>query len=221
MLQLMLVAVMAYLLGSVPFGFLVGRARGVDLRKVGSGNIGSTNIYRALGLRTALGVFALDAGKGLVATRVLSLVGDGTWNVTYVRLLAALAVILGSVASVFMRFRGGKGVATGAGAFLGLEPLATAISIAIWAGLVAGLHIVSVGSLAAAAALPILIAVLNRSQGLHNPAFYLALVVTGVVFASHRSNIRRLVNGTEKHITRSGTAAPEPGQARKPGQEQT
>jgi glycerol-3-phosphate acyltransferase PlsY len=220
MIRLGLVVVMSYIVGSIPFGFLVGRARGVDLRKVGSGNIGSTNIYRALGLKTALGVFALDAGKGLVATRVLSLAGAGAWDVVYVRLVAALAVILGSVASIFMGFRGGKGVATGAGAFLGLEPLAATLAIAIWTGLVAAFKIVSVGSLAAAAALPVLIIVLNRSQGLSNPTLYLALGVVGLVFVSHRSNVRRLLRGTEKRIGRSGTSEPGAGSTREPGEEQ-
>jgi len=202
MARLALVAVLAYLVGSVPFGFLVGRARGVDLRKVGSGNVGSTNVYRALGLRVALFVFALDAGKGLVATRLISMIGAGVLDATYMRLIAALAVMLGSVAGVFMRFRGGKGVATGAGVFLGLAPLATVISIAAWAALVAATRIVSVGSLAAAAVLPALVGALASQGYVRNPVFYLALVVAGIVFVSHRSNIGRLLQGRENRVGR-------------------
>jgi acyl phosphate:glycerol-3-phosphate acyltransferase len=206
MMRLILMGVIAYVVGSVPFGFLVGKARGVDLRTVGSGNIGSTNIYRALGLRMALLVFALDAGKGLVATRLVAMLGEGPLDVAYTRIIAGLAVIVGSVASVFMRFRGGKGVATGAGVFLGLEPAATGIAIALWAGLVAAFNIVSVGSLAAAVALPLLIAALSGGGTARNPAFYLSLVVAAVVIVSHRSNIRRLVKGQEKRVGRQRSA---------------
>lgn len=206
MIRLVLVAVVAYLVGSIPFGFLVGRVRGIDLRTVGSGNVGSTNIYRALGLRVALMVFALDAGKGLVGARLVPLLGAGALSPVYVRFVGALAVILGSVASVFMRFRGGKGVATGAGAFLGVEPLATVIAIALWAALVAISKIVSVGSLAAAAALPFLVAGLSAAGASHNPVFYLALVVAALVFVSHRSNIARLLRGEEKRVGRQRDA---------------
>jgi glycerol-3-phosphate acyltransferase PlsY len=195
-------AVVAYLVGSIPFGFIIGRARGVDLRTTGSGNIGSTNIYRALGLKVALLVFALDAGKGIFGTRLVAMLGAGTLDITYVRLIAAMAVILGSVASVFMRFRGGKGVATGAGVFLGLEPLATLIAIGLWAGLVGAFKIVSVGSLAASAALPFLVAAFGSEGSSRNPVFYLSLVVAGLVFASHRANIGRLLQGKEKRVGR-------------------
>lgn len=206
MLRLILMAVVAYLVGSIPFGFMIGRARGVDLRTTGSGNIGSTNIYRALGLKVALVVFALDAGKGIVGTRLVAMLGDGTLAVASLRFIAALAVILGSMASVFMRFRGGKGVATGAGVFLALEPVATVIAIALWAGLVAAFKIVSIGSLAAAAALPLLVAVLSSMGSFRNPVFYLALVVAGLIFASHRSNIGRLLQGREKKVGRQRSA---------------
>lgn len=206
MLRLILMAVVAYLVGSIPFGFMIGRARGVDLRTTGSGNIGSTNIYRALGLKVALVVFALDAGKGIVGTRLVAMLGDGTLDAASLRFIAALAVILGSMASVFMRFRGGKGVATGAGVFLALEPVATVIAIALWAGLVAAFKIVSIGSLAAAAALPLLVAVLSSMGSFRNPVFYLALVVAGLIFASHRSNIGRLLQGREKRVGRQRSA---------------
>jgi len=206
MIQIILMAVVAYLVGSIPFGFMIGRARGVDLRRTGSGNIGSTNIYRALGLKVALVVFALDAGKGIVGTRLVAMLGDGTLDAASLRFIAALAVILGSMASVFMRFRGGKGVATGAGVFLALEPVATVIGIVLWAGLVAAFKIVSVGSLAAAAALPLLVAVLSSKGSFRNPVFYLALVVAGLIFASHRSNIGRLLQGREKRVGRQRSA---------------
>ena len=208
--------VISYLLGSIPFGFIVAKARRVDLRKVGSGNIGSTNIYRALGLRTALLVFALDAGKGFIGTRVVPALAPAGPDVNHLRFVCALAVVLGSVASIFMRFKGGKGVATGAGVFLGLVPLAAAISIARWAGLVAAFKYVSVASLAAACALPILVASLDKGPYAYDPVFYLAVAVAVIVFVSHRSNIRRLLLGQEHRVRRTRHSADEPrGQAAK------
>jgi len=194
--------VLAYLIGSVPFGFLVGKARGVDLRQVGSGNIGSTNIYRALGLRIAVMVFLLDAGKGLLATRGLPILAAGGTDIGYVRLACGLAVIVGSVASIFMRLKGGKGVATGAGVFLGLAPLAAVLCIGVWAALVAAFKYVSLGSLVAAALLPLLVALFNRPGYYRNPVFYLALAVAAVVIVRHRSNIARLAAGEEHKVGR-------------------
>jgi glycerol-3-phosphate acyltransferase PlsY len=202
MMRVAIPLVVSYLLGSIPFGFLVAKAKRIDLRQVGSGNIGSTNIYRALGLRAAILVFALDAGKGFVGTRLVPALGPAGLDVSHLRFICALAVVLGSVASIFMRFKGGKGVATGAGVFLGLAPLAAAISIAIWAGLVAIFRYVSLGSLAAACALPILVACFGSQTYAHDPVFYLAVAVAAIVFLSHRSNIRRLLSGREQRVRR-------------------
>lgn len=206
MLHPAILAVTAYLIGSVPFGYLVAKARGVDLRQVGSGNIGSTNIYRAFGLRIAVLVFLLDAGKGLLATRGLPAMSAGGTDVAYVRLICGLAVVLGSVASIFMRFKGGKGVATGAGVFLGLAPLAAVLCIAVWAALVAAFKYVSLGSLAAATLLPILVALLDRPGYSRSPVFYLALVVACVVIVRHRSNMGRLLSGKEHKVGRGARA---------------
>lgn len=202
MLSVALLALAAYCLGAVPFGYLVARARHVDLTAVGSGNIGSTNIYRALGLKAALLVFALDAGKGFVGTRIIPLVWQAGLEPGPMRLVCAMAVVLGSVASVFLRFRGGKGVATGAGAFLGLAPMATGISIAVWAILVALTRYVSLASLVAATLLPILLAALDSSAGGLSPVFYLSVAVAVVVFVRHRSNLRRLLAGRENRVGR-------------------
>ena len=210
MLGILLLAGVSYLIGSIPFGFLVGRAKGIDLRTVGSGNIGSTNVYRALGLGTAILVFALDAGKGFAGTRIVPMLGASAWDAGYVRLICAAATILGSVAGVFMRFRGGKGVAAGAGVFLGLAPLPTGICLGIWVGLVALTKYVSVGSLAAAASLPVLVAAFNRFEYSHDPVFYLAAAVAAVVFVRHRANLKRLADGTENRVggKRPGTVTP-------------
>ncbi len=193
----------AYLVGSIPFGYLVARARGVDLTKMGSGNIGATNVYRALGLKTALGVFALDVAKGFAGTRVIPLLTRHTFETSTFNLICGLAVILGAVGSVFMRFKGGKGVASGVGVFLGLAPLATAMSLGIWAIVVSISRYVSLGSLIGAIALPMLVAILGKHGATHDPVFYLAVVIMIIVIIRHRSNIRRLVNGTESKIGRS------------------
>ena len=194
--------VAAYLLGSVPIGFMVGKARGVDLRRVGSGNTGTTNVYRALGLRIALVVFALDACKGLVAARLLpALVSSGEPAVRLgVRL--GIAVIVGSLASVFMRFRGGKGVAVAVGVFIGLVPLETAICLALWAVLVLIFKYVSLGSICGAVALPVLVAVFGSGRPAANPVFYLSVAAAALVVLTHRSNIKRLLSGTENRIGR-------------------
>lgn len=204
MLQIIVLMIAAYLLGSVPFGFIVARLRGMDLRQVGSGNIGATNVYRALGLQTALFVFTLDVGKGFVGTRILPLLLEADLSLPYMRLLCGVAAIAGAVATVFMRFRGGKGVATAVGVFLGLQPLATAICIGIWAVLFAVYRYVSLGSICGAVGLPVLVAVFNRSGFTRDPVFYMALLVAAVVVVRHKSNIRRLFAGTENRIGRTG-----------------
>jgi glycerol-3-phosphate acyltransferase PlsY len=201
-MQTLVLLVAAYVLGSIPIGFMVGKARGVDLRRVGSGNTGTTNVYRALGLRIALMVFALDACKGLVAARLLPALAASGDSAIQLGVRCGIAVIVGSLASVFMRFRGGKGVAVAVGVFIGLVPLETAICLAIWTVLVLIFKYVSLGSICGAIALPILVAVLGSGRAAANPVFYLAVAAAGLVVLSHRSNIKRLVSGTENRIGR-------------------
>jgi glycerol-3-phosphate acyltransferase PlsY len=203
MLEIIGLAVIAYVIGSIPFGFMVGKSRGLDLRTIGSRNIGTTNVYRALGLRIAILVFILDVTKGVVGTRVLPAVWDTGMSITHMRFICGIAVIVGSVASIFMRFRGGKGVAVAVGVFLGLQPIATAICIGIWAILVASFRYASLGSICGAAALPILIVVFERGRVGADPVFYLALVVAAIVAVRHTANIRRLIAGTENRIGRA------------------
>jgi glycerol-3-phosphate acyltransferase PlsY len=204
MIKIFALVAAAYLLGSVPFGFIVARLRGVDLRQVGSGNIGATNVYRALGLRVALFVFVLDVAKGFIGTRLFPVLWQADLPHDYARVLCGIAAIAGAVATVFMRFRGGKGVATAVGVFLGLQPLATAICIGVWAGLFAVYRYVSLGSICGAVTLPVLVALMNRSGFTRDPVFYMALLVAAIVVIRHKSNIQRLVGGTENRIGRTG-----------------
>jgi len=204
MLETIGIALAAYLVGSLPIGFLVGKARGVDLRTIGSGNFGATNVYRAFGFKLAILVFVLDLAKGFVGARVLPILWTVETGAEWIGFICGISVIAGSVVSIFMRFRGGKGVATAVGVFLGLTPLATAICLAVWGVLFARFRYVSLGSITGAACLPVLIALLGRQGFTRDPVFYLALLVAVIVFVRHRSNIGRLLSGTENRIGRTG-----------------
>jgi glycerol-3-phosphate acyltransferase PlsY len=196
-------ALAAYLIGSIPFGLVIARARGVDLRTIGSGNFGATNVYRAFGIRLAILVFILDLAKGVIGTRVIPLLWEADIGTDWMRFICGMSVIAGSVASIYIRFRGGKGVASSVGVFLGLTPVVTAICLGIWGVLFARFRYVSLGSVVGAVALPVLIAVLGRQTFLRDPVFYLAVMAALIVAIRHRSNIRRLMDGTENRIGRT------------------
>lgn len=195
--------VAAYLLGSVPAAYLAGRARGVDLRTHGSGNLGATNALRVLGWKVGLPVFLFDALKGFVPAFWFPawLDAPGHWAMAY-----GLAAIVGHVKPIFLLGRGGgKGVATAAGVFLGLAPIATAVAILVFALVVATSGFVSLGSLSAAFALVLALA---ATLGVRAPVFALGVAVAVFVVWSHRANIGRLRRG-EEHSFRRRRSAPE------------
>ncbi len=205
MLHIAALALLSYLVGSIPIGFMLGKARGVDLRTIGSGNVGATNVYRAFGFRVAIFVFMLDVSKGFVGAAVLPAIWTPeALSITWVRMICGIAAIAGSIASVFLKFKGGKGVATAVGVLLGLEPFSTIIGLAIWAALFIRYRYVSLGSIVGAVALPVLIAVFNRNGLLRYPVFYFSLLVALIVVVRHRSNIGRLLKGTENRIGAAG-----------------
>jgi glycerol-3-phosphate acyltransferase PlsY len=180
----------AFLLGSFPTGVVFARAQGVDLRKVGSGNIGATNVGRAMGKRWAVLVMVLDAIKGLAAVLIARALGLGVWMVG----LCGFAAIAGHSFSVFLGGKGGKGVATSLGAGLGLAPLPAAGAFVLYALLYLVFRISSIGSLAAVIAFPILIGVL----GPRDPALLAFGVATAaLVVYRHKDNLRRLVRREE------------------------
>lgn len=184
--------VLAYLLGAVPFGYLVGRLfYGVDVRTQGSGNVGTTNVFRVLGKKAGIAVFFLDVLKGFVPALVGTLL-FGPWGAIFI----ASAPMVGHVYSVFLRGRGGKGVATGAGAVLALEPTVFLIIFVVWLALVFTVRIVSLASLVATAALPTLL-ILRDSPLPYQIAAVLAAVI---VFYAHRGNIGRLLRGEERRF---------------------
>ncbi|MCK4547122.1 MAG: glycerol-3-phosphate 1-O-acyltransferase PlsY [Candidatus Eisenbacteria sp.] len=197
-----------YLLGSIPFSYLAGRLRGVDLREHGSGNLGASNTYRVLGAGFAVPVLILDIGKGAAGVIVAGwLAGALGWEpASWCRSAAALGTIAGHIWTVFLKFRGGKGVATAAGAFLGLTPIPALISFVVWLLLVVLTRYVSVGSMIGTLVLPIGVYFVGARPpsvaAASRPEFWLAVIIAVVVLAKHRSNIRRLLDGNENRLER-------------------
>ena len=189
------IVVLSYLLGSIPNGLLVGRLRGVDIRRHGSGNIGATNVFRVLGKGPGIGVFLLDAGKGLLAVRLaMAMAPSGSTEIFGV--IAAISCIVGHNFPVWLKFKGGKGIATSAGVLIGLLPMATLIVFALWGLVFLSTRYVSLASILAALALPVVVWVLAG----HGALLYFALAAALLAVARHKSNIQRLLNGTENRF---------------------
>ena len=193
-----LLLILAYLVGATPTSFWVGRAfYGVDLREEGSGNLGATNTFRVLGWKAALPVMVVDVAKGWLPVWLFPRldVPEAAWAWT---LAYAAAAILGHVFSLWVRFRGGKGVATSAGVFLALAPWAVAAGLAIWLVVVLTTRIVSLGSILAALSIPAVVYFTPHEGGNALVGFTVALAV--FVIWAHRSNIRRLLRGEENRF---------------------
>jgi acyl phosphate:glycerol-3-phosphate acyltransferase len=187
-----LLLLVSYLLGAIPISYLAGRlTAGIDLRERGSGNLGSTNTFRVLGARVAGPVMAFDILKGWGPAWFFPLWDASAaweWALAY-----GAAAILGHVFPVFMRFRGGKGVATAAGVFLALAPSAVLVSLVVWLVLLAIFRIVSVASIGAAVGLAaVLLATETRA-----PVLVMGVTVAAFVIIAHRANIARLARGEE------------------------
>jgi glycerol-3-phosphate acyltransferase PlsY len=194
--------VIGYLLGAIPFGLIVGRLLGgVDLRASGSGRTGTTNALRTIGMGGAVAVFVLDVAKGLAAVWLARLIwsGDPVWT-DWVAALAGVGAVIGHIWSVFIRFAGGRGVATSTGGLLGLAPWSLVVLAPLVAVIVWRWRYVSLGSLVAACVAPFIVAALVLA-GLAPPPAVLYAIAGGllVVFA-HADNIGRLRSGTERRI---------------------
>lgn len=196
----------SYLVGAIPTGYLAGRIfRGIDLREHGSRNLGATNVYRTLGWRYAIPVGLCDIAKGAVPVLVFApRVSDSQ----LFALACGIAAILGHVFSVFVRFRGGKGVATAAGVMLGLTPIALGVAAVVWLGVVVLTGYVSLASIAGAAILPLALYLLERPD--RPEILWLDGLVAIAIIWLHRSNIRRLLNGTENRFGRRATPPAHP-----------
>lgn len=206
---LLMLIVVAYLLGSVPFGVLIANAHGRDLRSIGSGNIGATNVARALGKKWAYICFVLDCLKGLVPMLVAkALISELTIGVLSLWLAVGCAAIIGHIFPIYLKFKGGKGVATSLGVVLGLYPYYTIpgiTALAIWAGAVLIWRYISLASITAAVAFPISliasIVLLDDWRFLQLwPLIVVAVVMGLLVIVRHAENIKRLLEGSEAKV---------------------
>jgi acyl phosphate:glycerol-3-phosphate acyltransferase len=206
-LLIVIVAFCSYLLGSIPSGYIAGRLAGIDLRSRGSGNIGATNVLRTLGKKYAYPVFVCDVLKGFLAVRLSVFLAEhfefAPPDADWFAILAAVACVLGHTFPVWLKFKGGKGVATSGGTMLGLAPMATLVAVLVWIVVFETTRYVSVASVIAVVALPAALGVLLKLHLAHSlPIFYSAIVLAIVVCWRHRSNFARLVRGTEQRFTR-------------------
>jgi len=209
MIMKIVMVFVAYLLGSIPFGYLFVKyvfTHGEDVRTVGSGGIGATNVARLVGPKAGLITFVLDVAKGVAAVMLMRLVTDDYFFIG----AAAVAAIVGHILPVFLRFRGGKGVATGVGVYLALAPFSVLTTLVLWAAIVYKTKYVSLGSIVATAAVPVwtllFYGILFPSRHL-TAMMIVAVAGCALIVAKHHQNIRRLIKGTENRIgTRVGSA---------------
>jgi len=195
----------SYLLGAIPTSYLVSRAfANIDLRQHGSGNLGATNLYRVLGWKYAVPVALFDIAKGTVPVLVFApRVADSALYA----LACGVAAIIGHVFSVFVHFKGGKGVATAAGVMLGLAPLALALAAGVWGLVLLLTGYVSLASIAAAAVLPLAVYLLEHPAP---EILWVAALIAAGVIVLHRRNIERLLKGTENRFGRRTASTPRP-----------
>jgi glycerol-3-phosphate acyltransferase PlsY len=199
-------AVAAYLLGSIPAGFLVARAKGIDIRTVGSGNIGATNAFRILGKPAGIFVLVVDGLKGFAACSwladfVVQLFVVAPEQIENLRIVAGICAVLGHNFTCWLKFKGGKGIATSAGVYFALAPQAAGIALGTWIIVFALGRYVSVASIAAAVALPAAVWLTKNN-------LFLGIVTTALgllAIFKHRSNIQRLLNGTERRVGQKST----------------
>jgi acyl phosphate:glycerol-3-phosphate acyltransferase len=199
-LRLLLVVIIAYLIGSIPFGYLIVRAKsGGDVRDTGSGGTGATNVSRNAGKVAGVLTLILDALKGAMAVIIVQSIFKGD-NAAWLLTAAAIAVIVGHVFPIWLGFRGGKGVATGVGVFLALAPLAVLFAGMIFVAVVALTKYVSLGSILAAATIPLFVWLFVDEVAL-KPLLTAAVAGMVIIIYAHRGNIARLLSGTESRIS--------------------
>jgi glycerol-3-phosphate acyltransferase PlsY len=196
-----LFALAAYLMGAIPTSYLVGKLHGIDLREHGSGNLGGTNAYRVMGLSAGIPVVSVDVAKGFFPAYFFpswdgAALGD-------LALLYGLAAIGGHVWSIFVGFRGGKGVATGAGVLVALAPTSALISLLVWIGVVAITGYVSAASISAATLVPLTAWLTDEATS----TIVFCAAIAMFVWWTHRDNVRRLIRGEENRFGRSQAAS--------------
>lgn len=196
-----------YFIGSIPTGYLVARARGVDIRSVGSGNIGATNVFRVLGKPAGVFVLLADAAKGWIGARLLPVwisawlgmeASTGSSSLEWLMIAGGFAAVLGHNYTCWLRFKGGKGIATSAGVLLGWFPWAMWLALGVWLVTFAATRYVSVASIMAAVCLPFIVWQLKLSGRF----IAIAAVMSALAIYKHKANIQRLRNGTEHQFGR-------------------
>lgn len=212
MLSLIVIVILSYLVGSIPGSVWVGKLLyKIDLRGHGSGNAGATNAFRVMGWKAGLLATCVDLGKGLLAAGVIATIridglpsGFEAWEVeTFVRMMAGIAAVVGHMFPVWAHFKGGKGVNTAAGVLFALTPITMFITLGVFALVLFTSRYVSLASLSAAVAFPSAVAIRKYLFGvdaLDPSILVLSLVIALGIFIAHRTNIKRLINGTENRI---------------------
>jgi len=199
---LALSALVSYLIGAIPFSLIIAKCHGVDVRKVGSGNVGATNVLRSVGKAAGISALLLDALKGFAPTFFIPLLLRERVEVNpeaLTGIVCTVAAVCGHVWPVYLKFRGGKGIATSAGALIALAPMAVLIGFSAWVIVFVSTRYVSLASIIAAAIIPVVGWYAYRSEGIMLP---IALTAIGILaIAKHHSNIRRLLQGKESRIS--------------------
>jgi len=204
-MNLALLLIISYLLGAIPTSVIVGKSiRGIDVREHGSGNAGATNTWRVLGWKAGISVLALDAGKGAAAATLVPLIHFGhlPFTAPVIAILCGLSAVIGHVFPVYTGFRGGKGVATGAGMLIAIAPIPVGIAIGIFGLSMFLFGMVSLGSLLAAISVPISILLFDRFSGTHYHPLLLGITCVLALFIifNHRANIVRIIHGRERSL---------------------
>jgi glycerol-3-phosphate acyltransferase PlsY len=215
MIAITVIAILSYLVGSVPTAIIVGRCRrGIDIRQFGSRNAGGTNVFRVLGWKAGVLVILADIAKGLVATLLISRLMYGPIpfenrtpfdDFTLVQIIAGCSAILGHIWTVFAGFRGGKGIATAGGMLVGVAPVEVVVSLAVFGMVLLISHYVSLGSLSAAVAFPLTMFfrenVFMAEVPGYNTLIFFSIGISLLIIYTHRANIKRLLKGTESKIS--------------------
>lgn len=201
-LTAVIVCVFAYFFGAIPFALIIGKLHGVDIRKVGSGNVGATNVTRAVGPVQGKICFVLDLLKGAIPVLAAQVALPGCAGVA---IAAGAIAILGHMFPVYLKFKGGKGVSTGAGVALALAPLPLLCALALWVLLFLATRYVSVASIAAAAGLPVFAYIfrlvnVGNTAAKSTPVLIFFCAIAAITVYRHRSNIKRLLEGTENRF---------------------
>ena len=206
MIALLAIVVFGYLIGSIPFGYIIARFAGVDIRTLGSGNIGATNVVRSLGKKYGYPVFVLDFLKGFAAVKLAMLLGthfETTVSAELAGIAGGICSVIGHSYPVWLGFKGGKGVATSGGVVFGLMPIVALIAAGIWILVFQFTRYVSVASIAAVVSIPCACGAMLALGYLHaRVLLYFALAISAIVIIRHRSNFSRLLHGRESRFER-------------------